>query len=476
MTIRAMCVSAVAALLWAAPASNAKTVKVFVQYYSFYNESDTDFEHANAPTNVSVGDTVQWIFNDNGVVHTVTSGANRRADGLFDSGNLSTGIFEYTFTSPGTFEYYCRPHFGMQSEVVVAPSTGGPPRRELGGASDNAVAVARSGESTIAAVVAGTKLYLLNTLDPALGDMPNWGGGKELGATVAGRPAFGGSADGLVVAVGTTAGRALVFNVASGNVVGDVSMGATSLPNAPAIIRHGAAVDVYWTAQTATGPALIRTRANDVVSTDSLGGSTSTAASSPAIFSDILVTGTSAEVRAFRVDPATGVVVPQASLVSGNDFNTSPVITKAGQAIVAAADGKVYKLNVLSGSQDGAPLALPAAAAPVSSPFYDAGSDTAYFGGADGRVYRVTANAAGSALVLAGSDAFGAGAVSMPAVAGATVYAADAAGNFGPVGGAAPLALGAAAGKAVALTGTAGGTNAAVVNTVTGAVVAAPLP
>jgi plastocyanin len=69
--------------------------------------------------NVTAGDTVRWNFEAGG--HTVTS----EQPGLFDSGSLNFGdTFEYTFTTPGRFAYYCVfhgvPGFGMYGEVNVA--------------------------------------------------------------------------------------------------------------------------------------------------------------------------------------------------------------------------------------------------------------------------------------------------------------------------------------------------------------------
>lgn len=45
----------------------------------------------------------------------------------FDSGTMSDGAFEYTFETPGTYDYYCRPHqsMGMVGRIVVG-EPGGP--------------------------------------------------------------------------------------------------------------------------------------------------------------------------------------------------------------------------------------------------------------------------------------------------------------------------------------------------------------
>jgi plastocyanin len=54
---------------------------------------------------VSPGTTVVWS-NASAAVHTVTAD-----DGSFDSGDQSPGdMFEWTFDSPGTYQYFCQQH------------------------------------------------------------------------------------------------------------------------------------------------------------------------------------------------------------------------------------------------------------------------------------------------------------------------------------------------------------------------------
>jgi glucose/arabinose dehydrogenase/plastocyanin len=69
------------------------------------------------------GTTVVWT-NLGEVAHTVTSD-----DQLFDSGNLNPNeTFEFTFTDPGMYGYFCSIHPQMTAEVVVTAEnvTGGP--------------------------------------------------------------------------------------------------------------------------------------------------------------------------------------------------------------------------------------------------------------------------------------------------------------------------------------------------------------
>ncbi len=68
---------------------------------------------------VTVGTTVAWDNTDN-TVHTVTSGAAPEADGTFDSEMMTSGgVFEFTFTEAGSYNYYCTFHPWMVGTVNV---------------------------------------------------------------------------------------------------------------------------------------------------------------------------------------------------------------------------------------------------------------------------------------------------------------------------------------------------------------------
>jgi plastocyanin len=67
---------------------------------------------------VAAGTAVTWKQTDPGF-HTVTSGTveqgtggvTEKPDGAFDSGQLATGkTFSFTFTTPGTYSYFCSVH------------------------------------------------------------------------------------------------------------------------------------------------------------------------------------------------------------------------------------------------------------------------------------------------------------------------------------------------------------------------------
>jgi plastocyanin len=63
---------------------------------------------------ITAGTTVAWTNND-AVQHTVTA-----TDRSFDSGNLAPGAtWQYTFTKPGTYPFFCVVHPFMKGVVVV---------------------------------------------------------------------------------------------------------------------------------------------------------------------------------------------------------------------------------------------------------------------------------------------------------------------------------------------------------------------
>jgi plastocyanin len=63
---------------------------------------------------VPAGTTVRWI-NDDGDVHTIS-----QVGGGFESGLLfARDAWTFTFTDPGTYEFYCLPHPYMHGTVSV---------------------------------------------------------------------------------------------------------------------------------------------------------------------------------------------------------------------------------------------------------------------------------------------------------------------------------------------------------------------
>jgi plastocyanin len=85
--------------------------------------------------NLAVGDSVHWVWSSIG--HNVVSGTNCTNNNLFCSPSntncganptSSTGAtYDRTFTSAGSFPYFCRPHcfFGMTGTVHVGAAPGG---------------------------------------------------------------------------------------------------------------------------------------------------------------------------------------------------------------------------------------------------------------------------------------------------------------------------------------------------------------
>ncbi|MDG6988354.1 MAG: cupredoxin domain-containing protein [Nitrososphaerota archaeon] len=74
---------------------------------------------------IGVNNTVYWVNND-AAPHTVTSVSTPPIFNSGEGGPLSNqgGTYQYTFTTPGTYFYYCSYHPWMQGEVVVLAGTG----------------------------------------------------------------------------------------------------------------------------------------------------------------------------------------------------------------------------------------------------------------------------------------------------------------------------------------------------------------
>ncbi len=85
-----------------------KVVQVVVEGFAF----------APAEVTISPGQSVRWVNRD-ATPHTATSG-DGKPDGKFDSGNIYKGAsFSHTFTSQGSYLYYCALHPFMKAKVVV---------------------------------------------------------------------------------------------------------------------------------------------------------------------------------------------------------------------------------------------------------------------------------------------------------------------------------------------------------------------
>ncbi len=85
-----------------------------------------DYAYDPSTITIPAGTSVTWTNLDT-VPHTVTS-----TNGKFDSGILGQGrIFNYTFSDPGTYNYYCTIHPYMKGQVVVTPYGGLYPQSEI---------------------------------------------------------------------------------------------------------------------------------------------------------------------------------------------------------------------------------------------------------------------------------------------------------------------------------------------------------
>ena len=68
---------------------------------------------------VKVEDTVTWT-NDDSMNHTVTSGSPGNKGTPLNSGNIAnSGIFQFTFDTPGTYVYFCEIHPGQMRDAKI---------------------------------------------------------------------------------------------------------------------------------------------------------------------------------------------------------------------------------------------------------------------------------------------------------------------------------------------------------------------
>ena len=87
-----------------------------------------NYRFGPASLTVCVGDTVRWTFA--GEPHSVTSGTPPLPDGRFDSGIIGIDeprpTFEWTFTTPGTYPYFCQVHSEQMVGKIVVEAAGTP--------------------------------------------------------------------------------------------------------------------------------------------------------------------------------------------------------------------------------------------------------------------------------------------------------------------------------------------------------------
>ena len=99
----------IAAATFAARSAPATDAEVDIDQFTFLPQRIT----------VKAGTTVTWI-NEDDVPHTIVSSSK-----VFKSKALDTADkFSFTFTTPGTYDYFCSLHPHMTGSVVVEAATG----------------------------------------------------------------------------------------------------------------------------------------------------------------------------------------------------------------------------------------------------------------------------------------------------------------------------------------------------------------
>ena len=102
--VRKLALGAMAGLVLSVSAARAENVEVKIDNFVFNPQTVT----------VKAGDTVTWVNHDD-IPHTATS-----KTGVFRSKALDTDDkFSFTFTTPGSFAYFCALHPHMTGSIVV---------------------------------------------------------------------------------------------------------------------------------------------------------------------------------------------------------------------------------------------------------------------------------------------------------------------------------------------------------------------
>ena len=99
----------VALAIAAAGPSYAETIEVKIDNFVFNPQQIT----------VHAGDSVTWTNRDD-IPHTVTSKTMAFRSKAMDTGDK----FTFTFTTPGTYAYFCSLHPHMTGAIVVEAKTG----------------------------------------------------------------------------------------------------------------------------------------------------------------------------------------------------------------------------------------------------------------------------------------------------------------------------------------------------------------
>ncbi len=88
-----------------------------VQWNFIY--TDTATGKSSPVIKIKVGTKVTWV-NQSGVAHSIHSGTPGSDTGVFTDPIINDGAtFDFTFTKPGTYDYYCSFHPAMQAQIIV---------------------------------------------------------------------------------------------------------------------------------------------------------------------------------------------------------------------------------------------------------------------------------------------------------------------------------------------------------------------
>lgn len=92
---------------------------------------DSSYANGVCPTDISLGDTVQWDFSGSFLQHTATdcgaSCTTPTGSPLFNSGFVppSPQQYKFTFNTPGQYVYYCQFHPTQMQGVINVGGVGG---------------------------------------------------------------------------------------------------------------------------------------------------------------------------------------------------------------------------------------------------------------------------------------------------------------------------------------------------------------
>lgn len=159
-----MAALAVAAGLRVAP-SGSRTAFAATQNVSVQDFQFVDATSMNSTTTITAGDTVHWTWTG-AAPHSVTADG-----GAFDEpagSSKTTGTFDMTFNTPGTYRYYCRIHggaggVGMSGTIVVNAAPAPPTATNTAAPTNTPAATHTPGASPSSAAATSTPVAASST-------------------------------------------------------------------------------------------------------------------------------------------------------------------------------------------------------------------------------------------------------------------------------------------------------------------------